>query len=369
MIRPEDLWIPEPQVVRTADGLSRVVARVAGQDVFFESSAELSPKVEAFLCAFLLPAMARRTNLALQSPVSRRLIQNLADARTTIREWWPDFGGGGIEAANQIERYPAGGAGLFFTGGVDSTYALHRLRGQVDALVYVEGFDVRHTDTWRLEALGRWQRSVAAACGRPLLTIRTNLRQHRLYRWPGWGITHVAALAAAAHCLARHLHTIYVAASDVPPPHGSHPRLDPSWSSEDTTLVNVGAELSRLERVAAIAGWEVIRGLFRVCWENRPGTLNCGICEKCVRTQLQFLVAGDPEGFAPLPETTLARRIQALPPVPAHLQGQWRSLLEKDHHPPLQHAVADLLERSRARLTSTSIREWCLAKLRRLTSP
>ena len=365
MILSKQLWIPEPQLVRTADGLNRVVARVAGQDVFFESSAELTPKVEALLCAFLLPAMARHKDLTIQAPVSRCLIRNLTDARATIREWWPDFGGGGIEAANQIERPPADAAGLFFTGGVDSTYALHRLKDHVNALIYVEGFDVPPTDTWRLEAVRRWHRSASAFCGLPLLTLRTNLRRHRLFRWPAWGLTHVAALAAAAHCLARHLHTVYVAASDVPPPHGSNPSLDPAWSSEDTTLVNVGAELSRLERVRAIAGWEASRGRIRVCWENRRGTLNCGRCEKCVRTQLQFLVAGYPEGFVPLPAPTLARRIRALPPVPAHLRTQWRSLLEKDTDPARQHAVADLLERSPTTPASKSRWDGWLAGLRR----
>lgn len=369
MIPAGKLLLPEPVVKRTAGGLNRVVARVAGEEVFFESSAELVPKVEALLCAFLLPAMAKHRNLKIQAPVSRRLIQNLAIARTTIREWWPTFGHVGIEAAHQVEQHPAGDAGLFYTGGVDSTYALYRLKDRVRALVYVEGFDVPLTDTRRLEAVREWNQSIAKSCGLPLLTIRTNLRSHPLYRRPSWKITHIAALAAVAHCLARHLHTLYVAASDVPPPHGSHPRLDAAWSSEDTTLVNFGAELSRLERVTAIAGWEVTRNRLRVCWENRSDNLNCGICEKCVRTQLQFLAAGDRECFNPLPIASLSQRIRALPPVTTHLLAQWEALLAKIAEPPLREAVADLLERSRATPSSHSKRGGWLAKLRRFTSP
>jgi hypothetical protein len=53
-----------------------------------------------------------------------------------------------------------------------------------------------------------------------------------------------------------------------------------------------GAGRSRTEKVAYLATWEQGMPLLRVCWEGRVPDGNCGRCEKCVRTRLNFHIAG-----------------------------------------------------------------------------
>ena len=45
---------------------------------------------------------------------------------------------------------------------------------------------------------------------------------------------------------------------------------------------------TRIEKIQAIADAGIARDTLRVCWQNVPGTLNCGRCEKCIRTMVGF---------------------------------------------------------------------------------
>jgi hypothetical protein len=51
----------------------------------------------------------------------------------------------------------------------------------------------------------------------------------------------------------------------------------------------------------------------RVCWEDNETGKNCGTCEKCVRTKLNFLAAGLtlPEALAEAPDPRQIRQINA----------------------------------------------------------
>ena len=53
-----------------------------------------------------------------------------------------------------------------------------------------------------------------------------------------------------------------------------------------------GLELSRLEKVRLISEWDAAVNNIRVCWEGDVPGENCGICEKCVRTQLELVAVG-----------------------------------------------------------------------------
>ena len=60
-------------------------------------------------------------------------------------------------------------------------------------------------------------------------------------------------------------------------------------------ILHAGLALSRLEKTKLVADWGIPLRYLRVC--NRyasytQGALNCGECEKCVRTKLALLVLG-----------------------------------------------------------------------------
>ncbi|HET7601826.1 MAG TPA: hypothetical protein VFK36_02340 [Gemmatimonadales bacterium] len=319
---PAPLDIPRVQLANH-DGMCRVSAMVEGEDVWFESGVPLRPSAEAFLSALLIPAMTAGQSLRTDDTVCSVWAEHAREAREIARRYW-GFAGGEVEGPVASVNADATATGVFFTGGVDSFHALLTNLDTVSALIFVQGFDIPLTDEPRLEATARMLDRVADACNLRVLTVRTNLRQHPVFRRAHWGNhTHGAALGAVAQLLAPHVGHVLVASSDVPPPHGSTVELDRCWSSASVSVATAGPGVSRLDKVAAIADHPLVHRELRVCWENRSAELNCGECEKCVRTQAQFAAAGALDRLTCFGTIDLPARIRGLWSIPHHLGGQW----------------------------------------------
>ena len=160
-------------------------------------------------------------------------------------------------------------AGSFLSGGID---ALATLRGNrlhyprdhpasIRDGIIVYGLEVEQPEAFEkvLDNLA----PIARDADVTLIPVYTNVRALE----PSWIFWHEVSLgsicAAIAHALKRRLTLAYLGSSaDIPhldPPTGTHPLLDSNYTSGDLT---------------------------------RRGALNCGRCEKCVRTQLALLCAG-----------------------------------------------------------------------------
>jgi hypothetical protein len=342
-MRPTALRIPQPRIERPSSGVTRVTARVDGVELFFESTLPLAARSESLVSAFLLPAMTRGADLEVEGGLAPRFLDNLAFISRRAREWWPRLSPVEVRASASEEPRASEGAGVFYTGGVDSSYALQQLHSRLRYAVFAEGFDVRLDDTQRLARAREWLSRTAGACGVGFGVVRTNLRSHPLFRVLNWEITHGAALASVAHALSGVIGTMYVAATDVAPPWGSSPELDAAWSSDAMRIENFSGEMTRLQRIASIAGWEPLRGRLRVCWENKSSDLNCGFCEKCVRTRLQLHAVGarDEMGSFP-PGIDLRSAIRRLEPH-SHQLPWWRELAGRLDDPTLRREVELLL--------------------------
>jgi hypothetical protein len=103
-----------------------------------------------------------------------------------------------------------------------------------------------------------------------------------------------AILAAIAHAFVPRITTAHISSSESVPnltEMGTHPLLDPYYSSTDLRIAHTGILFSRSEKVGRIAQWQAGLHNLRVCWDaSRPADLlNCGRCEKCLRTMSQLL--------------------------------------------------------------------------------
>lgn len=346
--RGDTLAIGAPALRQTDDGLWRVSADVGAETVFFESATPLVPAAEAFLGAFLFPAMARGQALMTPAPVCPEWRQNVTHAAALAKDWW-GLGDAPITDGGDKTPARAEGTASFFTGGVDSFFTLLTAADRIRDIVYVDGFDVALGDAARLRAVAEGNADIAEALGKRLVTVRSNLREAAAFHRLSWNVTHGAALAAAAHLLGGQA-AEFLVASGFPEwvhyPHGSHPELDPAWSSSTVRLVHHGATHERLDKVAAIAASPLVQRHLRVCWQNKAGSGNCGVCEKCVRTQLQLLVAGGLDAVATFPAGPLASRIAQVPGVPQDLIRHYHTALEAIDDDDVRQAVAALLRRS-----------------------
>jgi hypothetical protein len=188
---------------------------------------------------------------------------------------------------------------------VDSFYTLLRNVArypETDArairhLVVVHGFDIWGNRPPALfEATRANTAAVAGALGRESLPVATNVREFVSdLDWAA--VAHGAAMASVGLLFGQLFHTIYVPATAALArlhikPLGSHPALDPLWSTEAVEVVHDGAETRRVDKVRAIAASPLALQYLRVCWENRGGAYNCGECGKCMRTMVDLELAG-----------------------------------------------------------------------------
>lgn len=300
---------------------------------------EAPPRLTAdpLLPPLLLLAMRRGEDVRLHGTVSPKLLAGAEAAQDVVLGWDAD-----VRRRRTIRTPPqrrarvlaeprepgprAPGVAAFFTAGVDSFYTALRHLDEIDALVYVHGLDVALEKRGLRARVVRGIRRAADELGKPLLEVETDVR--RLSdRIIGWTAYNGAVLASVAHLLAPWFGTVYVPATLTAGrlrPLGSHPDLDPLWSSDEVELVHDGVEAERLDKVRLVAGSEAARRSLRVCWQNDGGAYNCGHCEKCVRTMMTVAAVGDLSRFTTFPPLAPRQAARAIvPPGSASQRPAW----------------------------------------------
>lgn len=327
-----------------------LAALVNGRKVWFASKKELALAPEALGSALLIPAMRARLPLAIDQPVCQTWASNIREIMKTAAGWWgypilePRLTG--IAATGEARP----DAGLCFTGGVDSFYSLLTCPLPIKMLVTAIGYDVKLKETARIAALKQLVREVADERGIGAVFIRTNLRLHPAIKALSWNYAHGGALAALGHLLRYHIGHLIISASwsveqDIP--WGSRWDIDPHYSSADLKIHHWGAELRRTDKLCQIAGEPLVRKHLWVCWENRNAAVNCGVCEKCVRTMLVLASCDQLGSYAQFKfGQGLVEKVDRLRQVSSVLFTVYDRLLERGLPPSQASAVRRLIARS-----------------------
>lgn len=279
---------------------------------------------EAFLLAAVVPAAAAgEERVYVEGAVCGLLYESIPSALAILKHWFPkrfpDQPLPRIEALSisaATDRGPDRTAG-FYSGGVDSTHLLlanterfpvgHPERIAHGVCVY--GFDmggrVGQDGSEPFNFLLQQSSPLLSSLGIKPLPVYTNLRH--LDDRPGfWGEVFVGfALAAVAHALSGEFSRFFRASSGEPivasiqEPSGYHPSLLLYTDSKFIRTIAPYLEVSRQQRLRLIAQNPAALQALRVCFycDEKP-VLNCGTCEKCVRTQLGLMLCGiDPTPY------------------------------------------------------------------------
>jgi len=287
------------------------------REVYFETEAafaqDLSCNPHAFLVGCLLPAMRHgEERVAIDEAICPELRNGLVTAMGWICHWY-----GSPRKPVQIEAktgirspLPRAGerAGSFLSGGIDSLATLRANRldfprdhpSSIKDCLIVHGFDIgaREGTDKEIEIFERAMASlapVAEDAGITLIPVYTNVRY--LYDDVLFWMHefHGAALSSVAHAFSTRLSRVSIASCYAiadQQPWGTHPVLDPNYSSAELQIRHAGLRFSRLEKARLVADWDVALQNLRVCWWHPPDTLNCGKCDKCIWTMLELLVVG-----------------------------------------------------------------------------
>ncbi len=309
---------PDPVVVKDlrlerAGETQCLSASVDGTEIWFRTSADLplARRAEAFLAPALFEAMVRNAPVRVEgAPVSPMLLRGLSSVQTIFRSWNRDLHVVEIEADESEPEIGTGSAICCFSGGVDSSYTLACHEQDVSHLLLVEGFDTYNLPAdWEENKKARSR--FARIAGKKLIAVDSNIRDFVETRKVYWGLVIGSVLAGLGVSLAprmflmpsswtyQNLH-----------PYGSHPLIDPLWSTESTCVVHHGADTRRSQKVERIAESRELLDQLQVCW--RSCSSNCGTCPKCVRTSLVLHLIG--KRSANLPPYSSQRLLGALKP-------------------------------------------------------
>ena len=266
---------------------------------FSRSGPEPPPlATDALLPLVLIPAMKLGSPVRLPGPVCRQLLDGARRFQEIFSNWYPEFRPVPIHAETVERTAPepdARGVGVFFSGGLDSSYSLVKHRGELTHALFVHGCDIPLENTAYCEKTLVRLRETAASFGLILVEVETDLLRFSdpLCHW-GYHY-HGAALAAMAMMFSGALRKVFIASSTSYlriVPWGSSLVTDPLWTTPLLEVVYDGAEQERLGKIEAVAGFPVVLRNLRVCFETPEHGYNCGRCEKCYRTMVGLRVAG-----------------------------------------------------------------------------
>ncbi len=264
----------------------------------------LSSSADPWIAMLLWPAMRLGRDLHVDAVASVKLVEAAPTLMAIMHCWDARFKPVEVRPqATSCDRKAGTGVASFFSGGVDSFYsALKHTAPEAPAgtrvthLVSVRGLDVRLNDEVLWTRVGSRLRDAAARIGCTWVECSTNVREVVSERLVGWVMYYGAVLAGIGLGVQGLWNTVLIPADQTYAemfPSGSHPLLDPLWSTESTRIVNDGAEATRVEKIVSrIAQSEVALEHLRVCWKNPDGRYNCGMCEKCIRTMVSLKIAG-----------------------------------------------------------------------------
>jgi hypothetical protein len=273
---------------------------------------------DALVPALLLPAMKVGEPLEIPVPISARLARATKRIQTVYRCWEPRLSLIDVRASHREHVAVGDEIGLFYSGGVDSSYSLaknlidHPLNEDViTQLISIHGLDVRVRDARSAvyERMLDDAQQLGRNAGKSVVDVSTNVQE--LMRMLGipWGLLgHGSGLASVGLVLQRMFRKLYIAPGSGSylwlAPTGSHPLLDPLWSTESLTFVHDGCEATRLERIRLLAEHRTVLEKLHVCWDSESQSYNCGTCAKCLLLMVGLHIA-NADGACP----TLPARI------------------------------------------------------------
>ena len=289
---------------KTADG-HRLSGTVAGHELWFRvyGDARLERRGEPFFGVALLLAMSRGENIVVDpaAPISADFARSLHAVQSLLLQWTPGFKRVEVDAA--LADMPALNDGVLcsFSAGVDSMHCFIENKDEITHLLTIGGYDYLTGPKTDFELVLEKMEAFAREFGKTLVAVDTNSRAVCDALKLNWKYAQGPILCSLAVGMGFDKYIIPANHSyrDLKP-FGTHPLLDPLWSTSRTAVAHVGLDAFRTEKTANIAANPAALKHLQVCWHSQVE--NCGRCSKCVRTALVLRLLGVTDYPIPCPD-------------------------------------------------------------------
>lgn len=339
----------EPLPLKTQDGqhirtclIKRITDKTTTdcQELWFSFDSSIpapdNDDCDSYLLATLMDAMKEGRHINIKGSVSKTLLSNLTELQSAWHKWLPrQYSIIAIHVCHhRSDPPPVAGAVCAFSGGVDATFSVWHHHNKncgyrtqhINFCTLVHGFDIPlHEKTAFQKASGRAQTTLADLQIK-LYPVTTNYREIATANWEHCC---ASALVAALINLKRAAGTCIIGSSDpynaLIIPWGSNPITDHLLGTDSFIVMHDGASHNRNEKVSEISEWKQGVENLRVCWEGDIKDVNCGVCEKCVRTKLNFLAARKTLPSS-IPHNDILKEIENITLRTDGLRLEWRQI-------------------------------------------
>ncbi len=258
---------------------------------------------------------------------------------------------GSIKVGKLIKNCVEGkNTAMLFSGGLDSLATYIRHREKSPSLITVHGADVEIKDSKKWNALVFFLENEPLLFNNEKKYAEANLMNFYTYQVPlllkslsWWGEVQygLGLLGLMAPLSYKNGYKdILIAASNsryVPVlRRGSMPAIDESVSWGGIKIHHDGYELKRQDKVDWVAGFarkEARKPILRVCYSDLRQGFNCGKCEKCLRTCLGLILAGEnPNNYGFESDESIYEimfSVLGREPIPEVTKYLWKELRER----------------------------------------
>ena len=258
---------------------------------------------DAFLLGTVFLAMRSGSDLTIHGEISPSLLRNLEEFQAAWVSWRPHvYSHIQVYAELEAEQptLATDSAIGAFSGGVDSCFTLWRhrmgrcgrLQQNLRAGLLIHGLDIPLEQKEIFDRAADNATHMLTSLDVRSLSMATNFKSIA----GTWEDAFMAGIASCMIWYQKSFSAGLVGSSQpyhaLALPWGSNPITDRMLSSDSFQLIHDGAAYSRTEKVREIAAWPEVQNYLRVCWEGQELDRNCGRCEKCIRTVLNFRALG-----------------------------------------------------------------------------
>lgn len=344
VLEPLDIDVQSSDYVRRCN-INRVDGdtQVSQKELWFRFSKQIDPPedkdCDSYLLAVLMTAMTEGRDIIVKGSVSLGLLSNLIEYQSAWNKWLPEtlsIIDIKVESIRDTET-PVSGAICAFSGGIDSTFSVWRhSQGKnsyrshnIKLCSLVHGFDIPLSDMNAFTNVTQRVTETLDDVGIKVVPIHTNYHE---ISSANWNYAHAIALVAVLSNFKRVAGTCLIGSSYpyncLNIPWGSSPITDYLLSSDDFIVIHDGASYTRTEKVNEIAEWKLGIKNLRVCWEGDLKDRNCGKCEKCIRSQFNFLASENPIPSCFPKDDDLKKSLKGIVPKTDAFRGEWKQILD-----------------------------------------
>lgn len=264
----------------------------------------LTDRADPLIYALIFPMMRRGGSFKIfGAKASKSVIDNLAVFSRIWNKWRPEIYKNIKIIAEEVSddyRPDNNDAIMSFSGGLDASYSLYKYKtGKDDRFKYnithavmFLGADIPLNEEEQYEIAFKSAKVMTDDVGVTLIPIKTNVREFE----HDWSFEFMPAMVGGMCMFGKKFSNCIIANGDDALRYnklaGSHIAADPWLSSDTMKVVSDGIEHNRTQRAGLVKDWLACLENLRVCWRNEDKSKNCGKCEKCIRTKLNFLVNG-----------------------------------------------------------------------------